>query len=82
MYKIIELKYVEEYKFWIRFNDGESRVIDFRNLIGKGISAKLLDIEYFKLAVVDKGGGIECPNGFDFCPNYLKEFVGIAETTN
>ena len=54
MYKIIELKYVEEYKFWIRFNDGESRGIDFKNLIGKGISAKLLDIEYFKLAVVDE----------------------------
>ena len=80
MNKIIELRYEGGYKLWIRFNDGESRIIDFEMLIGKGISNKLLDTEYFKLVAIDNGGGIEWPNGFDFCPNYLKEFVDISET--
>ena len=65
----------------MRFNDGESKIIDFKTLIGKGISHKLLDTDYFKLVAIDNGGGIEWPNGFDFCPNYLKEFVDIAETS-
>ncbi len=79
MNKIIELKYIDGYKLYIKFNDGESKTIDFNNLIGKGISSQLLDIEYFKLMSIDNGGGIEWPNGFDFCPNYLKEFVESVE---
>jgi len=79
MNKIIKLTYEGEYRLRIRFNDDESKIIDFGNLIGKGISSKLLDIEYFKLVKIDNGGGIEWPHGFDFCPNYLRKFVGIAE---
>ena len=75
MQKITELKYLQDYKLLIRFMDGESVTIDFANLIGKGISAKLLDKDYFKLVSIDNGGGIEWPNGFDFCPNYLKELA-------
>ncbi len=73
MNRVIELKYESNYKLWLLFNDGESKIIDFKNLIGEGISSKLLDVDYFKLARIDNGGGIEWPNGFDFCPNYLKK---------
>lgn len=59
----------------MKFNDGESKTVDFKNLIGKGVSKKLLDVNYFKFARIDNGGGIEWPNGFDFCPNYLKENI-------
>jgi hypothetical protein len=74
MNKIIEIKHIEDYKLWIRFNDGESKIINFKNLIGEGISSKLLDTEYFQQVKIDNGGGIEWPNGFDFCPNYLKDY--------
>lgn len=80
MNKVIELKYLRDYTLWMRFNDGETKTIDFRPLIGKGISAVLIDSEYFKLASIDNGGGIEWPNGFDFCPNYLKEYVELNQT--
>jgi len=75
MYKIIEIKLLGDYLLLLKFNDGESKIIDFRPLIGGGISAKLLDKEYFKLVATDNGGGIEWPNGMDFCPNFLKEHV-------
>jgi hypothetical protein len=45
------------------------------SLIGEGISAALLDKDYFKQVALDNGGGIEWPNGMDFCPNFLKEYV-------
>lgn len=75
MNKVIELRHENNYELWMQFSDGESKIIDFRNLIGDGISSELLDIDYFKLARIDNGGGIEWPNGFDFCPNYLKENI-------
>ncbi len=72
MNKIIELKYVDGYRLWMQFNDGASKAIDFTSFIGEGISKPLLNYDYFKQAAIDNGGGIEWPNGFDFCPNYLK----------
>ncbi len=75
MHKIIEIKLLGDYLLLLKFNDGEVKIIDFKPLIGLGISAQLLDKEYFKLVAIDNGGGIEWPNGMDFCPNFLKEHV-------
>jgi hypothetical protein len=80
MNKIIEIKHIADYKLWIRFNDGESRIINFKNLIGEGISSKLLDTGYFQQVTIDNGGGIEWPNGFDFCPNYLKDYSEVVKS--
>ena len=61
------------------FQDGESKTINFQLLIGKGVSAALLDKDYFNQVAIDNGGGIEWPNGFDFCPNYLKEYNSTTD---
>jgi len=75
MNRVIDFKVKENYQIWIQFQDGESKIIDFEPLIGKGVSAPLLDKDYFKLASIDAGGGLEWPNGMDFCPNYLREYT-------
>jgi hypothetical protein len=75
MNKIILIKVLNDYNIWIQFQDGESKTINFLPLIGKGISSLLLDKEFFNKVSIDNGGGIEWPNGFDFCPNYLKEYI-------
>jgi hypothetical protein len=74
MNKIIDLKVLNEKNIRIHFQDGDSKVIDFSPFIGKGISAQLLDPIFFAKVSIDNGGGIEWPNGFDFCPNFLKEY--------
>ena len=79
MNKVIAIKDLGDYTLWIQFHDGESKTINFRPLIGKGVSAPLLDQNYFKQVTIDNGGGIEWPNGFDFCPNYLKEYNSKSE---
>jgi hypothetical protein len=66
MYKIIEIRLLGDYLLLLKFNDGESKIIDFRPLIGGGISAQIFDKENFKLVAIDNGGGIEWPNGMDF----------------
>ena len=79
MNKLIAIKVLGDYILCLQFQDGESKTINFLPLIGKGISALLLDKEYFKQVAIDNGGGIEWPNGFDFCPNFLKEFISKTE---
>jgi hypothetical protein len=75
MNKVIAFKILEGYHIWLQFIDGESKTIDFETLIGKGISAQLLDKNYFNQVSIDNGGGLEWPNGMDFCPNFLKDYT-------
>ena len=75
MNKIVEIRYVGGYQFWLLFQDGYSATVDFTTIIGKGVSAPLLDVEFFKKARIDNGGGIEWPNGFDCCPNFLRDYM-------
>ena len=75
MNRIIAFKVLEDYQIWLQFQDGESKIVDFTTLIGKGVSAPLLDKNYFKQVTIESGGGLTWPNGMDFCPNFLKEFT-------
>jgi hypothetical protein len=75
MNKVVAIKHIGNFKLWLLFHDGASKIIDFTNFLGKGISAELLNEQYFKLVKIDTGGGIEWPNRFDFCPNFLREHI-------
>ena len=79
MNKVIDIKFAGDFELSLKFNDGESKTINFEPLIGKGISAQLLDKEYFRKVSIDNGGGLEWPNGMDFCPNFLKEYISNSE---
>ena len=79
MNKIIEIKVIGDFLLLLKFNDGESRTINFEPLIGKGISSQLLNAEYFRKVSIDSGGGLEWPNGMDFCPNFLKDYISKNE---
>jgi hypothetical protein len=79
MNEVIEIKILEDYRIWIKFKDGEKKIINFRPYIGKGFTAELLDYENFNQAFIESGGGIAWQNGYDFCPNYLKELAGEEE---
>ena len=79
MNRIIALSVLKDCQIKLTFKDGETKDVDFRPLIGEGISAALLDESYFKLVEIDNGGGLEWPNGMDFCPNFLKEYIPNKE---
>ncbi len=73
MEAIIDVKALDNFNIWIRFADNTDAVINLRPYISDGISTKLLDMNYFKQVSIDEFGGITWDNGFDFCPNYLRE---------
>jgi hypothetical protein len=73
MNEIIDIKVLDNYQIWIRFKDGIEKTVNIQGFLGKGITKELLDYENFKKVEIEPGGGIAWFNGFDFCPNYLKE---------
>ncbi|MDX2247349.1 MAG: DUF2442 domain-containing protein [Bacteroidia bacterium] len=74
MNRIIEIKILPSYTIWLKFNDGIEKKIFFEPLIGKGISRALLNPNIFKQVEIENSGGLVWPNGFDVCPNFLKEY--------
>jgi len=73
MNEVVKIKVLEDFQIWIKFNDGIEKIIDFKKFIGRGITRDLLKYENFKNVTIEPGGGIAWYNGYDFCPNYLKE---------
>ena len=75
MESIIQVKALDNYVIWIVFADNFETQINIKPFITNGISAKLLDYNYFKNVHIDESGGIAWENGFDFCPNFLRELA-------
>lgn len=79
MDKVIQFKVLEDYNIWLRFSDGEEKIIYIQPFLGKGFTRELLNYEAFKKVFIEPGGGIAWENGYDFCPNYLKNLKGERE---
>ncbi len=73
MNEVVEIKVLDNYQIWIRFKDGKEKTISVLRFLGKGISKELLEYENFQKVGIEPGGGIAWYNGFDFCPNFLRE---------
>ena len=76
MIEVLEAAYREEYKVWIRFNTGESGVVDLRDLLLKHkAAAPLIDKNEFKKFYLDAWPTLAWPCGFDVAPESLYERV-------
>ncbi len=73
MNEIVDLKVLNNYEIWIKFSDGIDKTIGFKKFFQKGFSRELLDYSLFSKVKIEPGGGIAWPNGYDFCPNFLRE---------
>jgi len=75
MNRVISVKPMGSYTLKIAFSDGLIKIIDIAPFIGEGVSAALKDGTYFNQVSCEEGGGIRWPNGYDFCPNFLRDEV-------
>lgn len=73
MNEVLKIEVLDNFQIWMKFTDGSEKVINFKKFLGKGITKELLDYDNFKKVAIEPGGGIAWSNGYDFCPNYLKE---------
>lgn len=75
MDKAIAIKPMDNFTLWVKFSDNKDAIIDVRPYIKGGVSAKLLEKSYFENVMIDEFGGVAWENGFDFCPNFLREIA-------
>jgi len=71
---VTEAKYLEGYKLKIRFDNGESKVVDLQPHIDGPIFEPLKDLDFFKSFCVNPDiDAIVWPNNADFSPDFLYE---------
>lgn len=76
MIQVIEATYQDEYKVWIKFNTGESGVVDLKDLVQKyKVAAPLLDKNEFRKFYLDGWPTLAWPCGFDLAPESLYERI-------
>ncbi len=71
---IVEATYIGGYKLKIRFDNGETKVVDLKPHIYGPIFEPLKQIDFFKSFRVDKDiDTVVWPNNADFSPDFLYE---------
>ncbi len=73
MLRVVEAKYLENFKINVTFNDQKSSIVDFEEKIKndkRAIIKKLKDIDTFKAFII-KNDTIVWENGYDPAPEYL-----------
>ena len=68
----IEVKEKKKYKIYIKFKNGEEKILDMKEMLDKKYYQKLKDYEYFKNVKITKTGiTIEWEDGEDIAPENL-----------
>jgi len=68
----IEVKAIEKYKLYIKFENGEEKVLDMEEELQEKFYQKLKDYEYFKkVKICESGITIEWEDGEDISPENL-----------
>lgn len=80
MFAVLDFKAFPNSRIWIKFNDQSEKVVDLKPHLGKAFTKELLSPNKFNEAYIESGGGIAYPNGFDICPEYLKEMPAVVQT--
>ncbi|GAB6067993.1 DUF2442 domain-containing protein [Methylothermus subterraneus] len=70
--KLIEAKYIADYRIWVRFADGVEGEIDLSGELWGEVFEPLRDPgEFARMRVDAEAGTVVWPNGADFAPEFL-----------
>lgn len=72
MIEVIEAKYVQDYRVWLKFNNGKAGEVDLKEHLWGTIFVPLKEInEFKKFKVSPELGTITWENEADFAPEFL-----------
>jgi hypothetical protein len=75
---VSEVKYLGDYRLWLRFDNGQAGEIDLESELWGEIFEPLKEKRLFSQVYLNKEIGTICwTNGADFAPEYLYELVGL-----
>ena len=76
MLEVIEAKHIENYKLWIKINNGKSGEIDLKDQLWGPAFEPLKNLNNFKkFHVSNELGTIAWENDVDFAPEFLLEKI-------
>lgn len=59
----------------LTFANGFLAEVDLKPLLTKGIASQAAASDLFAQVTTEPGGGVSWPNGFDLCPEFLRELA-------
>ena len=68
---VIYAKALPGYRLELRFDSGESGVVDLSEFVGRGVCAAWEKPGVFEQVTVTADGAVEWPGEIDFCPDAL-----------
>ena len=71
--RISGVRPMDNYRLWVRFNNNEEKIFDFKPLLNSPAFAPLSDIEIFKGVYIDYGMPVWNNGDIDIAPEYLYE---------
>jgi hypothetical protein len=73
---IEDMRYVEDFRVWLRFQDGTEGEVDLSDELWGDVFEPLKDINYFRTVRLDRELDTICwGNGADFAPESLYRMV-------
>jgi len=83
LYDVVEVVAKENFKLWVRFEDGLQGEVDLSELAGKGVFRRWVDnpTEFSQARVDPESGTVVWPGGLDVAPDRLYSDVAQSATT-
>lgn len=76
---IEDAQYLDEFKIWVRFSNGQEGEVDLQNELHGPIFQPLKKKDYFKnFSLV--GHTLAWPNGADFAPEHIQSIMKQTKT--
>lgn len=69
--KLVEVIAKEDYRLFVRYDDGESGTVDLSDLAGRGVFAAWTEPGVFQQVRLADAGYPEWPGELDLCPDAL-----------
>ena len=71
MIRPVEVRSLESYRIWLRYEDGSEGEVDLSHLVGKGVFAVWDEQGVFAKVRLGPHGEVEWPGEVDLCPDAL-----------
>lgn len=78
--KISGVRPMENHLLWLRFNNGEARIVDFKTLLSEPAFMPLADMQIFRQVYIDYGITVWADGDIDIAPETLYEMSVPAES--
>lgn len=71
MKKAVQAKPLDDYRLWLKYEDGVEGEVDLSDLAGRGVFQAWSNPNVFRAVRVDESGAPAWPGEIDLCPDAL-----------